>query len=84
MCCYKYAFEKKTGYKVSQVGVIYVENHTKSVVLELSEDDMKYVEALVLDTYKNIRNLNFEVPITVSETACAWCGYKELCKLDVI
>ena len=84
LCCYKYAFEKKTGYKVSQVGVIYVENHTKSVVLELSEEDMKYVEALVLDTYKNIRNLNFEVPITVSETACAWCGYKELCKLDVI
>lgn len=84
LCCYKYAFEKKTGVKVSQVGVIYVENHTKSVILELTEEDMKYIEALVIDTYKNIRSLNFEVPASIADKACAWCGYKELCKLDVI
>ena len=72
------------GVKVSQVGVIYVENHTKSVILELTEEDMKYIEALVIDTYKNIRSLNYEVPASIADKACAWCGYKELCKLDVI
>lgn len=84
LCCYKYAFEKKTGYKVSKVGVIYLENHAKSVTLELTADDMKYIETLVRETYKNIRDLNFEVPCDADEKNCAWCGYKELCKLDVI
>lgn len=84
LCCYKYAFEKKTGAKVSQVGVIYVENLTKSVILELGAEDMKYIESLVLETYDNIRNLKFDVPVSINDKACEWCGYKELCKLDVI
>lgn len=84
LCCYKYAFEKKTGYKVSQVGVIYLENHTKSVTLELSDEDMKYIEELVTDTYKNIRELNFSVPVSIDEKVCSWCGYKDICNLDVI
>ena len=84
LCCYKYAFEKKTGFKVSQVGVIYVENHTKSVTLELGQEDMNYIENLVVDTYQNIRNLNFKTPIASQEKSCGFCGYKELCKLDVI
>ena len=84
LCCYKYAFEKKTGLKVSKVGVIYVENHTKSVELELVKEDMDYIENLVVETYKNIRNLNFDVPVSQPEKTCERCGYKELCKLDVI
>ena len=84
LCCYKYAFEKKTGFKVSKVGVIYVENHTKSVTLELSQEDMDYIENLVVETYKKIRNLEFNIPLTVQEKTCSFCGYKELCKLDVI
>lgn len=84
LCCYKYAFEKKTGFKVSKVGVIYVENHTKSVVLDLTDEDMKYIENLVVQIYNDIRNLDFKVPVSISEKTCAWCGYKELCKLDVI
>ena len=84
LCCYKYAFEKKTGLKVSKVGVIYVENHTKSVELELGNDDMDYIENLVVETYKNISNLNFDVPVSQPEKTCERCGYKELCKLDVI
>ena len=31
LCFYKYAYEKLTGNKVSKVGIIYVENHEKSV-----------------------------------------------------
>ena len=41
---YKYAYEKYTGNKVSQVGIIYVENHTKSVFKELCSSDMEYIE----------------------------------------
>lgn len=84
LCCYKYAFEKKTGYKVSKVGVIYVENHTKSIELELGKEDMEYIEALVNSTYSDIRNLKFDVPISIDEKNCNWCGYKELCRLDVL
>jgi len=84
LCCYKYAFEKKTGQKVSKVGVIYVENHTKSVELELGQEDMDYIEQLVISTYNDIRNLKFEVPNTTDEKTCNWCCYKDLCKLDVI
>ncbi|MGN1154493.1 MAG: ATP-dependent helicase [Candidatus Gastranaerophilaceae bacterium] len=82
LCCYKYAFEKKTGFKVSQVGVIYVENHNKSVSLELGVEDMSYIENLVSEIYTNIRKLKFDVPVSCDN--CKFCAYKELCKLDVL
>ena len=82
LCCYKYAFEKKTGLKVSQVGVIYVENHNKSVSLELDTEDMSYIENLVSEIYTNIRKLKFDVPVSCDN--CKFCAYKELCKLDVL
>ena len=84
LCCYKYAFEKKTGFKVSKVGVIYVENHTKSVELELTDEDMAYIEALVKETYDKIKNLEFRIPMGISENTCKYCAYKDICKLDVI
>jgi len=84
LCCYKYAFEKMSGKTVSKVGVIYVEEHTKSVTLELAQDDMDYIENLVAETYQNIRGLNFGVPISQDVKSCKYCAYKDLCKLDVL
>ncbi len=59
LCFYKYAYEKLTGNKVSKVGIIYVENHEKSVDKYLTDDDMKYIETLIKDTYQNIKALKF-------------------------
>lgn len=84
LCFYKYAYEKLTGNKVSKVGIIYVENHEKSVDKYLTDDDMKYIETLIKDTYQNIKALKFN-PIKEDEQGvCKNCVYKQLCKLDLI
>ena len=42
------------------------------------------IENLIRDTYKKIRDLNFD-PIPEDNTGtCKYCVYKHLCKLDVI
>ena len=82
LCFYKYAYEKWTGYKVSRVGLIYVEDHTKSIYKELDNDDMQRIENLITQTYKNIRALKFD-PNHKSES-CKYCAYKQLCKLEVV
>lgn len=84
LCCYKYAFEKMEEKKVSKVGIIYVEDHAKNVTLELTKDEMDYIENLVKETYENIRNLKFDIPINQDIKSCKYCAYKDLCKLDVI
>ncbi len=84
LCFYKYAFEKATGKKVSQVGLIYVENHAKNVYKILLSEDMKYIEDLIKSTYEKIHNLEFS-PIKEDKNGeCKNCAYKHLCKLDLI
>ena len=84
LCFYKYAFEKATGKKVSQVGLIYVENHSKNVYKNLINEDMNYIENLIKSTYKKIHNLEF-APIKEDKNGeCKNCAYKHLCKLDLI
>lgn len=84
LCFYKYAYEKLTGNKVSKVGIIYVENHEKSVDKYLTDDDMKYIETLIKDTYLNIKALKFNPIKEDKQGACKNCVYKQLCKLDLI
>lgn len=84
LCFYKYAYEKLTGNKVSKVGIIYVENHEKSVDKYLTDDDMKYIETLIKDTYQKIKALKFNPIKEDKQGACKNCVYKQLCKLDLI
>lgn len=84
LCFYKYAFEKLTNNKVSKVGIIYVENHEKSVEKYLTDEDMVYIENLIKETYANIKQLKFN-PIKEDKNGiCKYCVYKHLCKLDLI
>ncbi len=84
LCLYKYAYEKLTGHKVSKVGIIYVENHEKSVYKVLTDDDMSYIESLINDTYNNIKLLKFDPIKEDKQGACKNCVYQHLCKLDLI
>lgn len=84
LCFYKYAFEKMTGKKVSQTGIIYVEDHTKNVKKELCEEDMHYIEDKITDTYKNIKEMKFNPIKETRDGACKFCAYKQLCRLDLI
>lgn len=84
LCFYRYAYEKLTQNKVSKVGIIYVENHQKSVEKCLSDEDMVYIENLIKETYSSIKQLKF-YPIKEDKNgACKFCVYKHLCKLDLI
>ena len=84
LCFYKYAFEKFSDKTVSQVGVIYVENHEKSVYKRLTTEDMHYIEDKIKKTYKNIKDIKFNPINETRDGACKFCAYKHLCRLDVI
>ena len=84
LCFYKYAYEKMTGNKVSQVGIIYVEDHAKSVYKTLTDSDMAYIENLIKDTYSKIKTLKFNPIKEDKQGVCKTCVYKHLCKLDII
>ena len=84
LCFYKYAYEKMTGNKVSQVGIIYVEDHAKSVYKTLTDSDMVYIENLIKDTYSKIKALKFNPIKEDKQGVCKTCVYKHLCKLDII
>lgn len=84
LCFYKYAYEKLTGNKVSEVGIIYVEDHSKSVHKSLDSDDMDYIENLIKEIYTNIKALKFNPIKEDSQGPCKNCVYKHLCKLDLI
>lgn len=82
---YKFAFE--TLYKdkqVSQVGLIFVEEHDKSYYTQLCEADNSYIKGKILDTYKNINELNFPAIEYDPNKKCKFCDYKQLCRLDII
>ena len=84
LCFYKYAYEKMTGNKVSQVGIIYVEDHAKSVYKTLTDSDMAYIENLIKDTYSKIKALKFNPIKEDKQGVCKTCVYKHLCKLAII
>ncbi len=81
LCFYKYAYEKLTGKKVLNTGLIFVEEN-KTVEKELTQADTEYIENLINDTYAKIQNLQFNP--TANKENCKYCQYKEMCKLDLI
>ena len=84
LCCYKYAYEKKyPDREVSKAGIIYVEDN-KTAEIVLTSEDMDYIENLISDIYKNIRELNFSSKSNIDKNICEQCPYKDLCALDVI
>ena len=81
---YKFAFESlHKGKEVSQVGLIFIEEHDKSYYTELCENDNLIIKEKILNTYKNINELSFQ-PIELDENKCKFCDYKMLCRLDII
>jgi len=81
---YKFAFEiQNVGAKVSQVGLLFVEEHEKSFFASLLEEDNEYIKEKIISTYENIHNLNFDA-IDYDDDKCKYCSYKQLCKLDLI
>ncbi len=81
LCFYKYAFEKLTGKKVAQTGIIYVEENVTREK-ELTDDDMKYIEDKIKEVYENIKNLKFNP--SCEPSSCKFCQYQQICKLDLI
>ncbi len=84
LCCYKYAYEKKyPDRKVSKVGIIYLDDN-KTNEIQLNSQDMQYIENLIIEIYNKLFDLNFNIKSDFDEKACAFCAYKDLCRLDVI
>ena len=70
--------------KVSQVGILYVEDYTKSVRKQLVDSDMEYIEGQITETYKKIKDMKFEPICETRDGECKFCVYKHLCRLDII
>lgn len=84
LCFYQYAFEKLTGKKVSQVGIIYIETN-KTIYKTLCDEDMTYIEDKIKSTLQNIKARKFN-PIKEDNKngPCKFCPYKFMCRLDLV
>lgn len=81
---YQFAFETlHKGRYVSQVGLIFVEEHEKSYYTQLTEQDNKIIKEKIINTYENINALNFNTS-EPDENKCKFCDYKQLCRLDIL
>jgi len=77
---YKLAYEiQNPDEKVTQVGLIFVEESEKNFYTKLTQEDNEIIKEKILTTYKQIQELNFEC--TKDEEQCKFCNYKQLCKL---
>ena len=84
---YKFAYETlNQGAKVSQVGLIFVDEPEASYYTKLSQDDNDLIKDKIITSYKSIHALNFEVKDTETQKnkACEYCNYKMLCRLNII
>ncbi len=80
---YKFAFEtQNASAKVSQTGLIFVEEPTESVYLQLTDADNAIIKEKILETYNNIHALNFE-PNNENQKFCKDCKYCQLCQLTL-
>jgi len=81
---YKFAFETlHAGEKVSQVGLIYVEDFSNNFYTELCEEDNSIIKEKILNSYREIHDLSF-APTEKSDKSCGYCGYQQLCKLGIL
>lgn len=84
LCFYKYAIEKLTGKAVRDVNLIFLKDINKNIQKILDDNDNKYIEDLISNTFEKINNMEFEPQEDLSSDACKYCDYKQLCKLDVL
>ncbi len=80
---YKFAFESQNeGAKVTQTGLIFVEEPQNNFYIELTEADNATIREKILKTYENIHGLKFE-PLEWDDRTCKNCQYRQLCKLTL-
>ncbi|MDD3593232.1 MAG: ATP-dependent DNA helicase [Candidatus Gastranaerophilales bacterium] len=81
---YKFAFETLyEGSKVSQTGLIFVEEFDKNFYTALTDEDNKKIKEKITATYENINALNFS-PIEQNDKNCCFCEYRQLCNLNIL
>ena len=79
---YKLAYEiKHPESKVSQAGLLFVEEFEKNFYIKLTEEDNEKIKDKILTAYKDIRALKFEP--CEEGSACDNCSYSQLCKLNI-
>lgn len=79
---YKLAYEALyDGSEVSMVGLIFPEDYEHNFYIKLTQEDNEIIKTKIIDTYKNIADMNFE-PVN-KEKNCQYCNYKQLCKLNL-
>lgn len=80
---YKFSFEKlNPDKKVTQCGIVYIENPNKNYYITLTENDNNIIKEKISNVYSEIQKLNFN-PVEQTEETCNFCKYKHLCKLNV-
>lgn len=78
---YKLAFETQNeNAKVAQVGLIFVEEPNANFYTQLTDSDNEIIKEKIIETYKNIKALNFDAP-EQNDKNCANCHFRQLCKL---
>ena len=80
---YKLAFESQNpDFKVSQVGLIFVEEPEQNFYTVLTDDDNKNIEQKLIYACEQLNTMNFEKNET--EKSCKFCAYKQLCSSQTI
>ena len=79
---YKYFFEKSTGKDVKATTLIYPEDYTKNLELNLTSEDCEIVVKNFKDAIASIRKYNFEP--TYNNETCKYCSYKDFCEMEII
>lgn len=76
---YKYYFEKATGKKVENVGLIFVEEFDKNIYLKLTSEETEQIAQKFKNAIENIRK--YEFGAKKSEKSCKYCQYKDFCNI---
>lgn len=79
---YKYFFEKQTGKEVKQTGIIFVQDCTKNLALNLTKEESNAVFEKFKNAIDKIRAYEFEP--SYKKEACRYCTYKDFCSMDII
>lgn len=79
---YKYFFEKKTNKKVKETVLIFPEEPTKNLSLNLNEEDIEEILKKFKNAIDEIKKHNFEP--SLDKKACEYCAYKDFCALEVL
>ena len=80
---YKTAFElQHENAKVSQVGLIFVEEPQGNFYTNLTDEDNKIIEEKLKQANEQLQSLNFDKDAT--QKACENCSYRQICRVNNI